>query len=259
MTRRPVDDQVDSQPIGCPKCGLVHDPRKCGGHVAACRNCGHREGARVGRPCPVCGGEVALRPCGRFPLKGASKCTSHGAGAPQVRAAAARKVETETIDRQVCELLAEHQPGLVGLDPTERLLWALSLAVGMAKVFELLVGALPAGKLWGPDHLGDARPHAAEVGLRHWTSEVARFSKMAIDTGVQERQIRWLEEQADEAIATSRMTLEEAVLVLAAAGLADEVAMRALLLERELPALMRRVFERMGSQLAIEATEVTDG
>lgn len=43
---------------------------------------------------------MPLRPCGRYPLRGATVCTSHGGRAPQVRAAAARRLaEREALKR----------------------------------------------------------------------------------------------------------------------------------------------------------------
>lgn len=55
---------------GCERCGQVHDPRKCTGHVDL--------------------EDGSLRPCGRFPLQGSRVCTSHGAATKAARAAARR-------------------------------------------------------------------------------------------------------------------------------------------------------------------------
>ena len=49
------------------------------------------------------------RPCGRFPTRGADVCRSHGAGAPQVRAAAAERV----LDGKVRATLARLDVGQV--------------------------------------------------------------------------------------------------------------------------------------------------
>jgi hypothetical protein len=56
---------------GCERCSGEHDSRRCTAHVKL-------EGG-------------GLRPCRKYPLKGAAVCRSHGGGAGQVRLAAARR------------------------------------------------------------------------------------------------------------------------------------------------------------------------
>lgn len=74
-TPAPMDRQSAVQPVGvpCPKgrCEQLHDPRKCTGHKDL--------------------DDGTLVPCGRFPSRDLSVCTSHGGAAPQVKAAASRE------------------------------------------------------------------------------------------------------------------------------------------------------------------------
>lgn len=63
LDRRPGSDLMDGP---CARCGLAHE--RCVGH--------RKDG----------------KPCGRWPIKGGSVCVKHGAGAPQVKAAARRRL-----------------------------------------------------------------------------------------------------------------------------------------------------------------------
>lgn len=71
---KPIGTPDPTPPVGCPRCGQEH-PR-CTGHVT--RN-------------------ATLKPCGRWPTRGARVCSTHGASAPQVKAAAARRLENEKL------------------------------------------------------------------------------------------------------------------------------------------------------------------
>jgi hypothetical protein len=51
-------------------------------------------------------GTVRTRPCGNWPIQGATVCRSHGGGAPQVQEAAARQHAQQEIDNQVQGTLA---------------------------------------------------------------------------------------------------------------------------------------------------------
>lgn len=76
-------DQAVATRGACPKCGEVHE--RCTGH------------------------NVSGKPCGRFPTNGVTVCMKHGAGAPQVKAAAARNV-----------VIARAEAAVMALDPDAR-------------------------------------------------------------------------------------------------------------------------------------------
>ncbi len=65
---------------GCPG----HNPRKCPKHKTG-----------------------TSEPCGRYPVKGATVCPAHGGKAPQVKAAAERRVVEENLRKAVGRLVAE--------------------------------------------------------------------------------------------------------------------------------------------------------
>lgn len=76
----PITGDGASPPVACSTCGQVH-PR-CAGHS-------RRSG----------GG-----PCGVWPINGSTVCGSHGARAPQVKRAAARRVEAQRAEAAVRSL-----------------------------------------------------------------------------------------------------------------------------------------------------------
>lgn len=192
-------------PIGrpCERCEQVHDPRKCTGHVDL--------------------EDGTLRPCGRFPLRGASVCTSHGitkAG----RAAAARRLAEGEARKSIADVVVE--PVANPLDKlaelaAEQLAWKDHLANVVAD----LKASYRFTDDKGAEHL-DAR-------VRLYVDAMGMAQKFLSDwvrLGFEERRVR-LEE--------ARAELVRAVLVGVITGLGhrleDELVRQ--LLERWLPVL----------------------
>lgn len=130
----------------------------------------------------------------------------------QTRAAAARRVEEARIDGEVgalVQLAVEELGSPEDVDPLEAVMAALYRARVMARVYGWLHAGLAArpdaaadgtrpDALYGPDHLGDARPHALEMALRHWTTEEARIGKLAIDAGIETLRLERMERKVDD-------------------------------------------------------------
>lgn len=145
-------------------------------------------------------------PCGRWAIAGGTVCPSHGGFAPQVRAAAARRLRAEQLDADLDALLAELESSAADRSPVDVLLDAVHRAAAMVQVLGALVGRLrPDGSrqridgdedhLWGPNHLGDGAPHVVVEMYATWLDRAARASKLAIEAGVEERLVRLAEEQ----------------------------------------------------------------
>ena len=139
--------------------------------------------------------------CKRRAVPGADVCVIHGGAAPQVQAAARRRLLAAETAREVGALLAEVAPDVTDIDPVEGILEALRCAWAMRRMLELVVAELStapgsAGAI-GPDHKGDGKPHAYLALLGEWTERQGRLSKMAADAGVAERQVRLAEAEAD--------------------------------------------------------------
>ncbi len=95
---------VASQPIlECPTCGAVHDPLKCQGHTDDAKRQAYAEGGAEARAKAT----GRLRQCKRDPLKGQTKCRSHGGAAGQVLAKAEQRVAEEKIRKTLGRLTSE--------------------------------------------------------------------------------------------------------------------------------------------------------
>ena len=148
--------------------------------------------------------------CRRRAIKGGTVCAVHGGGAPQVRAAARRRLERERLDGEIGRLLDELEMEHAERHPIEVLIDAVTRSSAMVEVLGSLVGRLDAtpaslpaqdigtggrrGALYGRDHLGDGRPHVLMVMYREWVEIAAKMAKMALEAGVDERRVRLAEQ-----------------------------------------------------------------
>lgn len=201
--------------------------------------------------------------CEQPAIKGATVCVYHGGSTRHVREAARRRLAETAMSGEVAALREELSIG-EDLSEADVLLEAVRRARIEARVYEHLVGALaptpeagsdgkPKAALYGPDHLGDARPHALVVQLERWNAEAGRLAKMAIDAGVATARLR-LEEAAVDELVSAMRAFSEAMgqaleLALVAAGVEPELVRQARI-DAE-PAAFRRALEPLA---AIEAT-----
>lgn len=206
----------------CPKCDQIHE--RCLGHV--------RNGPRTGQPCnrhPIPGGEV----CGG---RG-----GHGGGAPQVRAAASRRVAHARALGQVGRLLDECGIDIAGRTHVDALEDALDRAGRMVVALGLLVDELDVETVWrwkevqgpqgakdhvvrlvdehgdettpglyGPDHQGEMRPHVLVVEYGAWLDRYARVAKIAADLGIEERRATIDEARAEVVVGAVLLGLQDA-------------------------------------------------
>lgn len=147
-------------------------------------------------------------PCTQWAIKGGVVCVTHGGKAPQVKAAAQRRLQRAQLTSEVALLLEELDPE-DQQHPVEVILEAVHRSAAMGRLLEQLVGMLAptfdpdrlddrgrqlAG-LWGPDHLGDASPHVLVNLLGEWTDRQAKLAKVALDANVDEQRTRLAERQ----------------------------------------------------------------
>lgn len=139
------------------------------------------------------------------------------------------RIEESARRRRVQDLFDEYRE-LHGddVDPLAVLLEAISTDCRMVAVYERLVGTLAeessatfsyewmggdddgkGGRLVGvvindepalvdPDHLGDLKSHPFVTELKAWNDSKAKHAKLALDAGVEERQVRIAEQQAEQ-------------------------------------------------------------
>ena len=164
--------------------------------------------------------------CKRLAIAGGTVCRWHGGGAPQVQAAARRRLEHETA-LQFASEEAERQPWLaeLGSDPLahiEALLRfeALSYATWKLACQQLVdSGDL---LLW-QNHKGEAAIHPYMEEMDKAAVRWDRVSKHAIDAGVSTKRLAMEEESMGLLAAAARMALAEKAL-----GLPAEVQREAL-------------------------------
>jgi hypothetical protein len=139
--------------------------------------------------------------CERDAISGGDVCIMHGGKAPQVRAAARRRLVRERLAAGVAALLDDVSEDLAESHPGELILEAAHRAAGMARLLEQLVGMLAAepearpadattkrlASLYGPNHLGDGAPHVLLDLLGEWTDRQAKLSKLVLDADIDER------------------------------------------------------------------------
>lgn len=191
------------EPFDCEKCGQRHD--RCTGHVDSLPD----------------GTVIDLRPCTKWPRKGAPVCQKHGGNAPQIIAATERRLEESKIRAAVDRL------GLsVEISPVESLLQAVYEASGNVEFYRMLVQQLPTHPEddeiiytdeKGNDHYkhgesgiygrtyhlsgvptGEAKKHILVQMYDEERDRLARYRKDAISLGIEERRVQLEENRAAE-------------------------------------------------------------
>lgn len=195
--------------------------------------------------------------CRRLAVPGGTVCRWHGGSAPQVQRAAARRLALERLEGEVAQWFDAAEAEARGGHPVDLLLDALARSAAMAAVLSEVVRRLEAGRsqhadagdgltvevvagLWGPDHLGDARPHVAVEQLRVWNEQAGRLAKLALDAGVEERRVRLVEAQAAQLV-----QVIEHVTVAAVAEVRTVDTAAAAALEAAMPGLIRQAIDRI--------------
>lgn len=210
-----------------------------------CQQCGqqHPRGCRAHK------GDGS--PCGQIAAKGATVCRYHGGRAPQVQAAAARRLEEQRAEEAVRTL------GLpLDISPTEALLEEVRWTAGhvqwlRAKVQELEDGAL----VWGTSRTETEGGAALVIGLDRggvsdvtsapstktvqtagpsiWYDLYERERKhlvnvcaAALKAGVEERRVRLAEQQGDLVALVIRRILDDLHLTPEQAGRVSEIVPR---------------------------------
>lgn len=147
-------------------------------------------------------------PCKAWAIKGAKVCRVHGGRSPQVRAAAARRLEEEKA-RQI----ALKVTGPVEVDPSQALIDLVHGAAGEAAYWRSEVERLqvehPERMTMGLVRVEKGTRDRADVDMRHleagvpvqyrmWVEareRLARYATAALKAGIEERRVRLAEDQ----------------------------------------------------------------
>jgi len=177
-----------TDPMHCSKCGQPHT--RCAGHV--------KNGPRKGQPCM------------RQPRKGATVCHGCGGAAPQVIAAAERRVARQEIQKVVHATLGDMPDR--DIDPAATLQWLINASSAHAHWYLGQIQQLrPDALVWGDtevrqsDLAGLTVIQKAQVTalLQLYNEErvmLAKFVALALSHGLAEREVR-LEEARGALIA----------------------------------------------------------
>ena len=149
--------------------------------------------------------------CTKAAIRGGTVCESHGGGAPQVKAAAARALAAAKASAATARL------GLrVEGDPIAHMLDVIAYQAGMVAYWRSVVEALDDDSLtWGATKVNDgptgtteeAKPHIAYSLLDEAQSKLVRYCAEALKAGVAERQVRLAEQQGSLMSALQRAVL----------------------------------------------------
>jgi hypothetical protein len=156
-------------------------------------------GAAVRSPARVLGGKRcsarnrAGEPCRAFAVRGATVCIAHGGAAPQVRAAAARRVEAAKLSKDIGRTLEDVERSLLdaGVGPADTLADASTRAAAMMVVASSRLEELTTE---GPN--GESADVVAELYER-WVALAAKVSKLALDANIDERRVAILDREAE--------------------------------------------------------------
>lgn len=133
--------------------------------------------------------------CRNPAIPGGTVCRIHGGKAPQVQAAAERRlVRAELEGGEFASLLAELEVEVAGRDPVEHLERALVLTAAMSEVWRL--HAVRLADVAEPTVIDLERMGVADERYAHWLNLQARLAEMAIRAGFEERRIRVVEAHA---------------------------------------------------------------
>jgi hypothetical protein len=160
--------------------------------------------------------------CRQWAMHGLSVCWRHGGAASQVKARGAQRVAQWTARRELVRLGAA-----VDVHPIDALLEMVREAAGnvaflRGRVSELdqqagLV-ALPsdadqlfrAEGIYGPDHQGDGKRHILVAMYDEERDRLAKFAKLALDAGVDEKLVRIAEAQGQQLAGVVRAAVRAA-------------------------------------------------
>jgi hypothetical protein len=166
-------------------------------------------------------------------MTGQIVCRLHGGQSEQARAGAAGRLHQVAIRGQVADMLDKYEELVPdGMDPLTGLLEVVTRTWLMVRVYGDLVAGLATHStaevelvqvgegrtatdvtitepaLIDPNHLGDLRTNPLVRDYREWIAAHAKACKLALDAGVEERQVRLAEQQAQGIVTAVQAALD---------------------------------------------------
>lgn len=134
------------------------------------------------------------RSCSNWAIRGGTVCKVHGGSAPQVRAAANRRLERARVNGELGDLLADVNAATPEEHPIETALDAVRRASVMVRALSVMLAELdtPLGR----NRHGEDVIHPIAALYAEWVGFQAKASQMALAAGVDERRIQLAEREA---------------------------------------------------------------
>lgn len=144
--------------------------------------------------------------CRAYPMHGAKVCSAHGGMAKQVREAAKRRVEAAKVEREVRDVIAfEAVDGID--DPLEALSRLATEALAMKEQLAARVNSLKQVRYTA--HGAGTEQLRAEVALYERAMDrSAKFLKLLVDSGFEERRTQLAEQQGKLVVQALRRIFE---------------------------------------------------
>lgn len=158
--------------------------------------------------------------CRRHAIRGGTVCATHGGRAPQVKAAAARRLALAEAQAEL-EVEAQRLGRVFEVEPAEAMLAMVHEAAANVAVLRHLVQQLDpsvgpsgiAGSTGSTAKVNEATPHVLVAMYDAERERLVRWSKACRDAGVDERRVQ-LERQQAELVARVVRGMSEALLAL---------------------------------------------
>lgn len=132
--------------------------------------------------------------CRRDPLRGGTTCIKHGGSAPQVRAAAARRLDTARIEADRDAILAAEGAGPIE-DPVEALAELTTEVLALKRALGARVNALT--EFSTTDEKGTEQLRATVAAYERALDRSGKFLEVLAKLGYAERMVRLSESQGD--------------------------------------------------------------
>jgi hypothetical protein len=203
---------ADGEACPNPKCGQVHDPRRCTSHANIHENPDDHTSRIVG-----------IRPCLQWRMRGLTVCRAHGGAQKVTRAKATERIEQAKVEKIVADAVVTY--GLpVDVDPVEALLAEVRWTAGHVawlrdRVQEIEQKALVWGKTKTDDNqatefpgLNTTEQAVPNVWLTLYQAErkhLVDVCKTAIAAKIDERRVRLAEQQGEILIGAIQTILGE--------------------------------------------------
>jgi hypothetical protein len=151
--------------------------------------------------------------CKRRPRPGANTCVKHGSGAPQVRDAAARRVQEQKALTAAQRLLANVDLSKYA-DPFAALEFAVGYSYALAERLAAIVSEIPDDQLRYPGKAGEqlrgevtAAQHALD-SVRHAATDALKLGLAEKRVAVQQQTVDMMERALDAALEASGIGLD---------------------------------------------------